>query len=240
MIRVGRIKYDPYPKSIKPNFEDFKIIEVMAKSSAYGELSPYCLTDDNGIILENKWQFGKAYKEVPNIRIPKNYYDKTIVWEWKKEIHFVENDDEYDIKDEYWNWREKGFKCKYPIRYPVGKNRSHTCIGYLYEENDEWELLDYIDARKKVYVPEYLNSVKKQPTFQKLKNMLQQGINLLIIEVDGPHQESLDYYKNKYGVDDSFIENDTMLATDDNLDIMLNDDSHPYGHGFCLAQALLD
>jgi hypothetical protein len=44
-----------------------------------------------------------------------------------------------------------------------------------------------------------------------------QGENLLIIEVDGPHQEDLQYYKDKYGVSDNFIENGTMLVTKDNI-----------------------
>ena len=30
-----------------------------------------------------------------------------------------------------------------------------------------------------------------------------------------------------------------MLITPENLNIMLNDPKHPYGHGYCLAKALL-
>lgn len=70
--------------------------------------------------------------------------------------------------------------------------------------------------------------------------MLKDGKNLLIVEVDGPHGESLDYYKKKYKVDDNFIEDDTILATKENLKIMLNDTKHAFGHGYCLAVALLN
>ena len=73
-----------------------------------------------------------------------------------------------------------------------------------------------------------------------LKNRLINGENLLIIEVDGPHQESLDYYKEKYEVGDDFIQKNTMLANDENINIMLNDTKHPFGHGYCLAMTLLD
>lgn len=76
-------------------------------------------------------------------------------------------------------------------------------------------------------------------SLKKLKKWLQEGKNLLIIEVDGPHQESLDYYKEKYNVDDDFIVNSTMLATKENLEIMLNDTKHPFGHMYCLAACLL-
>lgn len=42
-----------------------------------------------------------------------------------------------------------------------------------------------------------------------------------------------------YNVDDSFIQNHTMLATKENLNIMIDDIKHPFGHGYCLAMALL-
>ncbi len=99
--------------------------------------------------------------------------------------------------------------------------------------------LDYIESRKLIYVPLYTDMVSKQPLFASLKNMLQNGTNLLIIEVDGPHQESLEYYKSKYGVADDFIVDDTMLALPENLSIMMNDPKHPFGHGYCLAMALI-
>ena len=61
------------------------------------------------------------------------------------------------------------------------------------------------------------------------------GENLLIIEVDGPHQESLEYYKETYGVGDDFIIDNTIIANQENLDLMINDTKHAYGHGYVLA-----
>lgn len=37
-----------------------------------------------------------------------------------------------------------------------------------------------------------------------------------------------------------FIENGTLLASKENLQLLLNDAKHPFGHGYCLAWALLD
>jgi len=31
-----------------------------------------------------------------------------------------------------------------------------------------------------------------------------------------------------------------MLTTEYHLNVMLNDTKHPFGHGYCLASALLD
>lgn len=100
--------------------------------------------------------------------------------------------------------------------------------------------LNYIQGRKVIYAPLYERLVRKQPLFESLQRRLNAGENLLVIEVDGPHQESLDYYKQTYGVDDDFIQNGTMLCTERNLSIMLNDATHPYGHSYVLSAALLD
>ena len=126
----------------------------------------------------------------------------------------------------------------FPVRYPVGKNFSKNCIGAFLEEKEPVTLLNYIDSRKQIYLPIYCDLAKKAPRYSLLEK-LHQGENLLIIEVDGPHQESLKYYQDKYQVASDFITNDTMLVTVDNLKIMLNDPIHPFGHGYCLAAALL-
>jgi hypothetical protein len=141
--------------------------------------------------------------------------------------------------EDYWNWREKGMKTKDPIRYPAGYKNRRNCL-YSIKDKDSMIKLSYIEARKEIYLPIYTDLVRKQKQFEELKERLSKGENLLIIEVDGPHQESLEYYKKKYGVKDDFIEKDTILATEENLKIMLNDDKHSFGHGYCLAAALLD
>jgi len=115
------------------------------------------------------------------------------------------------------------------------------CKGCLYKnENGSYDILDYIDARKKVYIPTYCRLLKEHQQFKKLRERLINGENLLIIEVDGPKKRSLDHYKKTYSVDDSFIDRDTMLCTPDNIKIMLNDKTEKFGHGYCLAIALLD
>lgn len=86
----------------------------------------------------------------------------------------------------------------------------------------------------------YIKLVKQQAKFLELKERYEQGENLLIIEVDGPHQESLPYYQEKYDVTDNWIEQDSIEINKENIDIMLNDSKHCFGHGYCLAMAILD
>jgi hypothetical protein len=237
MIRVGRCTYNKQGKRTDPSYAGFTSIIVLMKShSPYGDLGPYNLTDNQGRIFENIYQFVKVYREVPYTKEYYSRYDPKVIWEHPVETHV---DEHGELTPAYWQWREKGMNCEYHIRYPVGFKHRYECLYAIRDQNDLTKL-DYIEARKEIYVKIYCELVRKEQKFIDLKNRLDAGENLLIIEVDGPHQESLNYYKEEYGVDDDFIENGTMLAIDENLMIMLNDPKHPFGHGYCLAMALLD
>lgn len=237
-LRVGKSKsYNG--KVIIPKYPGFTPIVVLTKdSSSYGELSPYHLTNEQGQILENCWQMSKVYKFVPPVKIPYSSGNKKIVWEWPGEIHI---DDNGNLTDEYWKWRMSGKNNPEPVRAPVGWKHLKNCVFALEKDepiSDGNPKLNYIEARYKIYLPIYMNAVIKEPKFRDLRNRWLNGENLLIIEVDGPHQESLNYYKDKYQVGDDFIENDSVEATETNLTILINDPKHPFGHGYCLAWTL--
>lgn len=237
MIRVGRCIYEK-GKRIDPVYENFTPVVVLMKSSPFWELSPYYLTDNDGIIMENKWQFSKVYKKVPESKQTYSRFDQKVIWQHRAETH-IEND---TLNDKYWKWRDKGMKCKDAIRYPVGFTHRHECM-YAIKKNKDGvcsDKLNYVESRKEIYVPEYCNLVQKQKKFKNLQKRLNQGENLLIIEVDGPKKESLPYYIGRYGVKKDFIENNTMLANEQNIKLMLNDDKNAFGHGYCLAMALLN
>jgi len=233
-IRVGTIRYNK-GKKIYPSYPNYIRVEVMTASTAYGELGPYVLKDEDGKIMENIWQFAKVYPKVPATTQKYSRWDDTIIWHHPAEIHV---DEKGELTPEYWNWREKGMSNEYPVRYPVGysKKARASCLYAWWNE----EKLDYIESREKIYLPLYTRLVKTQPKFNQLKEMLNKGTNLLIVEVDGPKQDSLNYYRQKYGVDNNFISNHTIEATEENFTIMLYDTRHPFGHGYCLAMALLD
>jgi hypothetical protein len=232
-IRVGRITYKN-GKPIHPSFKGHTPIVVLTKSSEYGSLGPYELKDENGIIMENAWQFKKLYPWVPKSRQTYSRWDPTVIWDHPQEIHY--NKETQQPTDEYWAWREKGMHNKWAVRYPVGNTKHKAlCICVV---TDDGRCLGIKEGREEVYLGTYARLVKQQPQFTELHTRLQNGENLLIIEVDGPHQESLGYYKETYGVDDKFIVDDTMLATKKNIEIMLGDPKHSFGHGYCLAMAL--
>jgi hypothetical protein len=238
MIRVGRRKYAPNGTFVDPSYFDYTPILCLTKSSPFGDIGPYVLADDQGRIMENIWQFSKVYTNVPAVKLFESRYNKKVIWQHPAEIH-VEAD---EPNAKYWAWRQKGMTAIYPIRYPVGFSNRQNCLYALKENPDGTisEPMDYVQARKSIYVPVYCSMVKTHPKFIDLKKRAESGEKLLIIEVDGPHQESMEYYKQTYGVPNSFIIKNTIGVTEHSMQIMLNDPKHPFGHGYCLAMALLD
>lgn len=239
-VRVGRCLYKD-GKRIDPTFPGFTQIVCLTKSTPYGDLGPYCLKDSKGRIMENLYQFSKIYENISKNKEKYSRYDSRIIWEWNEDTKFIEND---VITKEYSIWRTKGMNTKDPIRYPVGYNNRSKCVGVLLEtENNEYDLknsLGYIEGRKQLYGPLFINLVKKQQRFDNLKERLNNGENLLICEVDVAFQEGLPYYQTTYGVDNNFIEQNTMEINQTNFNIVLNDPKYRCGHGYFLAAALLD
>lgn len=239
MIRIGRCTYDRQGKRTDPSYPGFTPIIILMKGhNKWGSLGPYELKDDNGIILENYWQGAKCYAFVPETIQRYSRWDSRIIWQHSSEIHYDQDRDQ--ILPAYWTWRNKLMHNLFAVRYPVGFNHRHKCLFAIKDNDVIHRKLDYIQARKEIYVQKYCELVRQQQKFKELEQRLDRGENLLIIEVDGPHQQSLNYYRDNYNVNDDFIEQNTMLALDENLHIMLNDDKHPFGHGYCLAIALLE
>lgn len=238
MIRVGRCSYDKKGKRTDPSYPGFTpIVVLMSSHSEWGVLGPYNMKNEKGQIFENVWQFQRAFEKVPATTQYYSRWSNIITWQHPEETHLI-ND---EPTNEYWKWREKGMNNKYYVRYPVGFHYRHNVkFALLQNEQGKYDKIDYITSRKKVYVNEYTRLVRQQQKFKELQDRLKKGENLLIIEVDGPHGESIQYYKNKYNVLDDFIINNTILVNENNIKIMLNDPKYPFGHGYCLAMALLD
>jgi hypothetical protein len=210
-------------------------VTTKSKSGKYFELSPYSLANSEGHLMENIYQFSKIYQTVPATRERLRFNSSKVIWEHPAETHL---DDDGNPTPEYWAWRQKGMENPDPVRYPTGYKHRSKCLGAI--EHMGGPLLDYIAGRKRIYVPTYTSLVKEKTQFKRLKKRLQEGEKLLIIDVDGPKAQSLDYYVERYGVAHDWIDRDSIAVTPENLQILLNDPKHPFGHGFCLAAALLD
>jgi hypothetical protein len=199
--------------------------------------------DINGNLLIN------SPPSVPRSVQKYSRYDSRIIWDHPAEVHAIQQSDgSYQLTPEYLKWRQKLQFNKDPVRYPVGFDKKFrgSCLFALKDHVENGELvienrrLNYVEARKEIYCELYTRLVRKEEKFKELQERLRKGENLLIIEVDLCHQEDLEYYKEKYGVGDDFIVNNTMLVTKENLNIMLNDTKHPFGHGYIVSSLLMD
>lgn len=238
MLKVGRYNWSRYGDCKQPQLPGYTTVIVMTKTSAYGSLGPYVLKDDKGRIMENIWQGSKLYPRVPKVSVPFSQKYRRIVWTWPEEIHI---DSDGNITDAYWKWREALMNNPDAVRYPVGITARHTCKCSILKTSNGYERLDYIESRKKIYIPVYTKLIQEVDDFKELRQRHENGENLLIVEIDGPHHDSLNYYIEKYKVDKDFISVDNIIdVTVDNLKILLNDPKHPFGHGYCLAAAIGD
>ena len=239
MIRVGTCLFNNGNRQ-DPHVDGFTTIVVLTKhASEWYPLGPYNLKDDKGRIFENIYQGSKCYLRVPKVTSKYAAASPIIAWEWPEEEHAGMIDGKLILYDQYFHWRDTLQNHSIAVRTPVGWKYRHTCVG-AFKDGDFDHVLDYVEARKQIYLPLYSSLVRQQPQFQELVDRYKSGENLLIAEQDGPHQESLLHYKAKYEVQDDFITDLTMLATKDHLNIMLHDTKHPFGHGYCLAAAIQD
>lgn len=152
------------------------------------ELSPYYLKDENGYLFENLWQGSKIYRHVTQQH---QIISNKLIWDHPEETHV---DDDGTIFPAYWSWRQKLFSNPYAVRYPNGFKGKAQCLGLLMcfqhptgEAEGSWKQLSYIEARKRFYVPMYAKLVQQTSAFSQLKQLLQQGFNFQIADIDVPN-----------------------------------------------------
>jgi hypothetical protein len=253
-IRVGRILKKGTSKNKFAVTNEFKNIIVTShnKSKLGATLSPYVLEDSHGRIMENIWQFAKIYVQV-STRRQKN-------WKRDPEVHVLHFKrlgrlDFSKITTEYWKWRHDGMTHRLPVRYPNGFEDKEKCICCLWptsnkledidDEYTEMEQLDYITARKRVYAPIYIELAKQTEEFEELKAMVARGENIQILDVDGPDETIYEkkapqpYNKMAKGIHGVTSEVGSIAITRENIRAVLNDPTQPFGHGYCLAVALM-
>lgn len=112
-------------------------------------------------------------------------------------------------------WREQ---TKPHRRYPNSRG-----VKVLHAEFDDFpgEKLDYIPSRKKVYVPEYFDSMKNKRSTIKWKKMVNRGVDVVVYDFDGPRDA-----------------NGNPICLEVTLELLtekINDPMYPFGHGYIVA-----
>lgn len=87
--------------------------------------------------------------------------------------------------EEYWQWAKAGWASSWANRYPMGKG--------AIPEYSLWngEKLNYVEARKKIYVPLYYNAVKNTKAYEMLREIYQKEEIIYLWDFDGYDHEKL-------------------------------------------------
>lgn len=227
-IRVGKYDYKTGKQPSTPGYHSVLIHTT-------GDLSPYTMKDANGTIMENAWQFAKVFPSVMKQRQSVSQFQPNdIRWSHPAEKHMNADG---TLTKEYWAWREKGMKHSRWVRYPAGYSHHHeakgSVVGIGGEEAvpNKYEIVGYIEARQRVYIPKYKEIAILTPQFAELKKMLDAGVNLQINEVDGPrYADVYPYNQTKDG---------SIEITPEILDALIKNPLQACGHGYVLAGCLL-
>lgn len=222
------------------------------KNSKWKTLSPYLLkTDGNeenvnsgGIIFENFYQGCKVYDKVYDNKVYASRYhvgkEKYLWWDFKTksredgincDVMLIDNKINYDL---YKRWRDSLWGCPNPIRYPNKRHRRQNCqFSIIIDKQESETRMDYITARKKIYMQEYIRLIRLQPKYDILLEYLREGKNLLMCEVDVPSRGK----KGEYGKGCDAAGNCKMSL--EKLSKLMDDPSEAFGHGLALAYSLL-
>lgn len=159
--------------------------------------------------LENFWQYGKIFEDMGHV-------DRT-----------------GKVTDCWIDFRNIGYRQLKGQRHPKG-TRTNKIIGkdklgrnrFAYRKaisSIYFGLrMQYIESRKKIYAPLYAHLVKPTPGFKDLKEQVDGGQDILILELDVP--------------DDGLYHEVTLELLKKRID----DPSTPFGHGNVVAGLLMD
>ena len=104
-------------------------------------------------------------------------------------------------------------------RYPNSKYKKVLFASWKHIQK-----LDYIESRKKIYVPEYAQLIQNKEQFIFYKNEYAKGKSFTIYDFDGPRLEN--------GEPTCLEVNQEMLIQ------KINDPTFPFGHGYIVASLL--
>lgn len=83
------------------------------------------------------------------------------------------------LSPEWYKWRDAGFRSTKAERYPMGKGKKP-----LYSLWDG-EILDYVTARKKIYIPAYRDLVLQTKSYAMLYQWVMEGRDIILRDFDG-------------------------------------------------------
>ncbi|MCR4662087.1 MAG: hypothetical protein K5765_08855 [Clostridia bacterium] len=116
------------------------------------------------------------------------------------------HDDGGKPNEEYFKWRNEFYSkttCnRHIMRHTcesIGCEHSDTLyFAFFNKEKNEWEALDYVQSRKKVYWPEYAKLVANTESYKWIKNLVDSGKKVALLDFDVYNYHSENGKRKKY------------------------------------------
>ena len=160
----------------------------------------------------NNWTKGLSPFIIPGGHLYGKYFAKNVENAWQAaKVYSQYVDEKGEPTNEYFKWAEKIWASDYAYRYPMGRNAKPL---YSYWDGKKF---DYIEARKKIYIPLYSRGVIKTEAFKKLLELYRTtDKDIYLIDFDG-------YNHKKLGI---------------SLNEVANNPNKKMGHGFVIYDLL--
>lgn len=197
--------------NVQPYIEaGYTIIDTTSRSEnpLFRQLSPFMLHSVQypRVNIENLWQYSKMYEKHHKMS---NKELGSLVVSFLGETIQLE---EINPCKEFIEWANNGMKQARAVRYPMSKGAKPVCS--IIRIDGKYYILDYISARKLIYIPQYARAVVKTEAFKELQRLRDEGKKLALLDFDG-------YDRKTHSYDD-----------------VINDATRKMGHSFVIAMLL--
>lgn len=129
---------------------------------------------------------------------------------WQFSKVYPEHDRNGHPTKAWFDWHQRGLQDKWAHRYPMGKGAVPLYTWF------KGQKLDYVEARKQLYIPLYLNMLSHIPDAINELVQLAQTTDIALWDFDG-------YFDPNRSFDD-----------------VVNDPNHKMGHAFVLKQVVME
>lgn len=99
------------------------------------------------------------------------------LWQYCK-LYACHADERGEPTDAYWRWARAGWSAERAVRYPMGKGAKPLCSLWAGQR------LQYIEARKKIYVPHYAAALGATGALQELRRLASK-VTVALWDFDG-------------------------------------------------------
>lgn len=158
----------------------------------------------------SNWSRGLSPFFCGPVKLYEYYEAKNVENAWQYSKVYEKYANENGPTEDYFIWAIYGWNSQQAHRYPMGKGAKPL---YSYWDGEK---LDYVEARKKIYIPLYSSAVKKTEAFTKLNEIYQKEGTVTLWDFDGYDHHALN------------------MSYDD----VMNCSTKKMGHAFVLAMLL--